>query len=558
MKRDRFNIAFFANQFFRLDEAERLSMDRPDAFWRFIDSAIDNGHYVFMYMAYEAFSDDADKLPYPMAMAWQASPISENEFKKHLPAKEDSVVFNIKSAKGFDSYLEGFHKIKQALKEGYSYQVNYTFPLFFSFEGSWQKLAFKILDSQKTPFSSFLAFDNRAFVSCSPELFFHITNGEITAEPMKGTWEKPKQPEIDDKTRAENIMIVDLIRNDLGKICDINSIKIKLFNLIELPSLWQLTSRISGRLRENTSWKEIFTALFPSGSITGAPKESTQKIIKEVEGAYRGIYTGTMGFIAPNKDAIFNVSIRTLDIDIEKSRGRLGIGSGIVWDSEPYQEYKESLAKARFFIDAGVDFSLIETMRVQDKRIALLDLHLKRLSNSARFFGFLFNENDVLEKIRMALNELPDKGLFKLRLALNFWGDIDINSSVLNDSPNQFLITIYPKPLQSKDLLLYHKTTRRKVFEEALQYAQKLACDEALFINEEGFITQGSFTNVFVELNGRLATPPVKSGLLPGVLRQHLLDKGIAYERPLTEQDIIDNEAFVGNALRGLKKAVLK
>ncbi len=553
------NAAFIGNKFFKIKNGRPFD----ENFWNFIRAGLSKGSHIFMYMAYEAVGYARNLPPYPLAMAWEAEEITKSLFLSYLrPAKyterQQLVIYNLRPGLTFYSYAKGFKKIKEKLRQGYTYQVNYTFPMTFSFQGEWQKLALLALDSQNTDYSGFVAFGNTAFVSCSPELFFEIKGRRIITKPMKGTWPKHRIPDIDEKIQAENIMIVDLLRNDLGRICGIGSIKADLFERVELPTLWQLVSSISGELNGKTAWEQIFESLFPCGSITGAPKLSTQKVISEIEPGYRGIYTGTMGYISPDNEALFNVSIRTLDIDTKRKTGRLGVGGGVVWDSKPKKEYEEALSKARFFTDKFMDFYLIETMRIEGDRIPLINLHIKRILGSARLFGFKASRVELLKAIDLSLaqNSTRKSKIQKLRLTLDFRGNINIEISDFNDAKQEYTVCIYPKPLPKEDILLYHKTSRRGVFDEALKYAKAKGCDEAILLNEQGFITQGTFTNVFIERQGELFTPPVRHGLLPGVFRQYLIKEKKAFEMEISTDTLLSaGRVFVGNALRGLKRA---
>ena len=226
------NIAFLGDSFFRI--ADSVRFEQGGAFWDFIEKKTDAGKYVFLYLSYEAFNGNSNELPYPLGMAWEAEPVGKKEFFEIIGHGDESAfVYNINPGKGFESYLQGFERIKAMQKEGYTYQVNYTFPLFFNFKGPWQGFALKVMNSQQTPYSGFVSFEDRAFISCSPELFFAREGDEIFAEPMKGTWPIGVEPEIDEKTSAENIMIVDLIRNDLGRVSEFESIKVDEVNKLD-------------------------------------------------------------------------------------------------------------------------------------------------------------------------------------------------------------------------------------------------------------------------------------------------------------------------------------
>ena len=470
----------------------------------------------------------------------------------------------------FIEYSRAVRRVRSYIAEGDVYQVNYTYRARLNALGNPFSLYAALRRAQTAEYAAFIRHDDRSILSLSPEMFFHAAHGEITTRPMKGTACRGGSSSEDDalaadlrscpKNRAENTMIVDLLRNDLGRICETGSVSVEsMFDIERYETVHQMTSTIKGRLREGVSLAEIFRNLFPSGSVTGAPKIRAMEIIHELESTPRGVYTGAIGYASPNGDMLFNVAIRTLVAD--KSGSALGIGSGIVWDSEADDEYRECILKAGFLEAArtrSAGFQLIETLRY-DGSFPLLPLHLDRLASSAEHFGFVFSH----EKIRRELDAFsanPDTSVpRRVRLLLSRDGSITLQASVLQETPFPVRIGISARRVDSADPFLYHKTTRRDLYADELQSAQDRGLFDVLFRNERGEITEGCITNVFVEKNGKLLTPPVSSGLLGGVYRRHVLETmPNAYERILLIEDLRSSDRiFVCNAVRGMMPAIL-
>jgi len=468
-------------------------------------------------------------------------------------------------------YHANIGRIKERIAAGDTYQVNYTMRYGFRFEGSPAGLYLSLRDNQPVPFAAFIRARGRHVLSASPELFLRSEGREITVRPMKGTaprglsgredLEKAAGLAVDPKNRAENIMVVDLLRNDLGKICLPGSIEVdRLCSVEPYDSLFQMTSTVRGRLREGTGPTQILRALFPSGSVTGAPKIRTMEIISELEKEERGPYCGAVGFFSPVGEAVFNVPIRT--VVLRGERGVMGIGSGIVADSDADGEHEECLLKGRFLTRPRPAMHLIETLRWQEKiGFTLLEDHLARLFGTARHFGFAF----PLEEIRRALADtaagFSGSRSQRVRLLLSRDGEFDISSSPLHPSPSAPLVRLSEVQMNSADPHLYHKTTRREVYDWELESARKDGFFEVLFTNEEGELTEGAFTNIFVRRGGRLVTPPVSCGLLDGVLRRHLLREkaGTVIEEAMAPEELEGAEGlFVGNSVRGLVEVRLE
>jgi para-aminobenzoate synthetase/4-amino-4-deoxychorismate lyase len=379
-------------------------------------------------------------------------------------------------------------------------------------------------------------------LSFSPELFFTLEAGRITARPMKGTAPAGSDPAAlrsDAKQRAENLMIVDLLRNDL-------------FAVERYPTVLQMTSTVTAELDAGLGPWEVIAATFPCGSVTGAPKIRAMETIAALEPGPRGAYTGSIGRVAPDGQAAFNVAIRTLVLDKGASGARLGLGSGIVADSVPGDEWRECLAKGAF-VETGRSFDLIETMRFgADTGIALLDRHLARLKRSAEALGFVFDRHHARNELQAATFSLGGGRAVRLRLSRT--GAIAIETRPLPEAPVEPVeVALAKRSVWAEDFRLAHKTSDRGFHDEARAAAGTF---EVAFADGEGFLTEGSFTTLFVERGGVLLTPPLARGLLPGVLRESLLETGRAVEADLRPEDLAAG-FMIGNALRGLIRARL-
>jgi para-aminobenzoate synthetase/4-amino-4-deoxychorismate lyase len=374
---------------------------------------------------------------------------------------------------------------------------------------------------------------------------FTLTEDKIRQDLLKA----------DKKIIAENLMIVDLLRNDLGRIAEKVWVP-KLFTAEKYRTIHQMTSTIAAKLKENISLKSLFTALFPSGSVTGAPKIKTMQIINRLEKEPRGIYTGAIGYISPEKSACFNVAIRTAAIRDDK--GEMGIGGGIVYDSNPRQEYEEALLKAKFLREQFYNFELIETILWQNQRgYFLLALHLNRLKKSCDYFSIKLDFEKLNKELTVLENKLKSTNAnSKVRVLVGLEGGIKLESSALGKIEVPVKIKISPKRINPNDPFLYHKTTKRELYEEELAKAKKEGFFEVIFQNLHSEITEGSITNIFILKNSMFYTPPVKCGLLPGVLREHLFITGKAKEKLLYRADIFGaDKVYIGNSVRGLCEA---
>lgn len=455
------------------------------------------------------------------------------------------------------TYSAAVHRIQSLISAGDCYQVNYTFPLNFEWFGSPLALYARLRRQQPVRYGGFVGDTAQGIVSLSPELFLEKRGDKLITRPMKGTAPRSAAPEtLRDslKDRAENLMIVDLLRNDLGRVAENGSVRVeRLFEIEDYPTVWQMVSEVSAQV-PGRSLADILRALFPCGSITGAPKIRAMQIAGELENGPRGLYTGALGWLAPNGDFRLNVAIRTLQLGSDH-RGSLGVGSGIVADSRADAEWRECLLKARFLTDCDPGIQLIETMRLEAGVLHRRERHLARLANSAGALGFPFAQ----EELEAALGGSPSTGQWRVRLALNKAGVFEAKPFALNDEPaGPRFARLADTAIDSSHPLRRHKTTDRAVYDAALVevMADPILFD-VVFLNERGEVAEGARSNVFVERDGVLLTPPLASGALPGILREELLETGRAREATLLPADLADG-FWLGNSLRGLIRVSLR
>jgi para-aminobenzoate synthetase/4-amino-4-deoxychorismate lyase len=440
-----------------------------------------------------------------------------------------------------ESYDTAVAKIKHYIANGKTYQVNYSMRLQTDFTGRAWDLFLHLVQNQNKH-AAYITTDQYVICSASPELFFQLDGNTITCCPMKGTTKRGRTTIEDneqsqglktsEKNRAENVMIVDMIRNDLGKIAEVGSVSVpRLFKTERYPTLWQMTSTVTAKT--NASLTEIFGALFPSGSITGAPKVSTMKIISELENTPRKIYTGTIGYISPQRKASFNVAIRTLLIDKKSRRAEYGIGGGIVWDSSSADEYAEAKLKAQVLTQPPPSFSLLETMFwEQGEGFFLREKHIARMLDSAAYFDIPI----LPEKLEEYLDQISS-GFFesrRVRVLVDQEGIFSYESSLfeISDDSGTLNVCLAKEPVDSNNVFLFHKTTQREVYASARRGLEEW--DDVLLYNELGELTEFTIGNLVVELNGQWLTPPISCGVLAGTFRAHLVETGQVLERKIT------------------------
>ena len=471
-------------------------------------------------------------------------------------------------ALGEDTYRTRFEAVRDFIAAGDVYQINLTFPLRFDFEGNPATLFADLRRSARAGHGAYLALRDLSVLSLSPELFIRSDGTRLETRPMKGTASRGPTGAADEairrslaedtKNRAENLMIVDLLRNDLGRIAQTGTVAVEqLFAVETYPTLHQMVSGVTAQLSPSADLAAILRALFPCGSITGAPKIRAMEIIRALEETPRGIYCGAIGHLAPEGRLALNVAIRTVTIDAQ-GRGTLGIGSGLVFDSEHHAEYKECLLKAAFLTQDHAPFDLIETFRWSaEEGFVLLEEHLERLAQSAAYFGFSHDAARIRRRLDEAAAGFSEPAR-RVRLTLSAAGLVTITDAPFPAAQHAPLNAVLStRSVRSTDPFLYHKTTRREFYDSTLtRLTAACGADEALFVNERGEITEGSRTNIFLERDGVLLTPALACGLLPGTLRARLLKEGKAREAVLTPADLTrDDRLFLGNALRGLMPA---
>ena len=464
-------------------------------------------------------------------------------------------------------YRRKFARVEEYIRAGDVYQVNLTFPARFFFAGDPLALYGRLRRRAQAGHGGYIDDGERALLSFSPELFFQIGDETIVSRPMKGTAPRGADVDEDDrmrsrlaeseKERAENLMIVDLIRNDLSRVAKTGSVTVEeLFKVETYPTVHQMVSTIRADLVPGATPHDIVRALFPCGSITGAPKLRAMEIIRELEETPRGLYCGAIGSFSPDGCAAFNVAIRTLTI--EGAKGTLGIGGGLVADSRADAEYDECLIKARFFSDGRPPLSLIETFRHEPDRGFLRDaLHLERLERSARALGLPFEKTKIEEALSFAVRGKTQAS--RVRILLSEDGTVDVTTQDFTPeaSDTVWRYVISDHRVQSTDLLAHHKTTWRTLFDEERKRWNALGCDEVVYLNERGEVAEASGANVFARIDGQLLTPPLSSGALPGCLRRDLLERGECREAVLMVSDLETAEAvYIGNSLRGLIRAL--
>ncbi|MFJ2988543.1 aminodeoxychorismate synthase component I [Collimonas sp. NPDC087041] len=487
-----------------------------------------------------------------------------------------------------EQFAAAIAKIHAYIEAGDTYQVNYTYRLRFDMYGDPLALYRQLRGRQPVPYGALIALpDGATVLSLSPELFVRHTQGVLTARPMKGTAaasgdaEQDRQSALalaaDPKNRAENLMIVDLLRNDLGRIAVPGSVQVpKLFEVTRFNTVLQMTSTVQARVRDDVGLAGVVQALYPCGSITGAPKLRTMQIIEELEPEPRGLYTGAIGWFdaaAEGRqfgDFCLSVPIRTLvlqpptpdgPLGATIRRGEMGVGAGIVHDSVAADEYAECALKAKFLTGLRGDFSLFETMyATRADGCRNLDLHLRRLQDSAVYFGIPCEPEQCRAAVQSHCASLPPEGAQRLRLALSADGACSVQSAPLSTLTSPVKLLIADEPTQRGDLFLRHKSSVRQRYDQAWRLAEQQGAFDMLFFNHLGELTEGGRSSVFVMLDGRWYTPPLAAGLLPGVMRSVVLSDPAwnAQERRLTRDDLLAAEQImVCNALRGAVMATL-
>jgi para-aminobenzoate synthetase/4-amino-4-deoxychorismate lyase len=517
--------------------------------------------------------------------------------------------FHINTSK--EKYGNDVDRIKKYIEEGDTYQVNYTVKAGFNISGDIISFIKLLIFNQSARYTAIINTGKELIISLSPELFFEVKGNKIIARPMKGTISRGLTDSLDalvkyklansEKDQAENLMIVDLIRNDLGRISEFGKVKVnELFTIEKYETLYQMISEVEAYKQEEITLGKIIENVFPCGSITGAPKIRTMEIINSLETERRGIYTGSIGLILKEFSA-FNVAIRTITLNLETGKGEIGIGSGIVWDSDPEKEYNETLLKSSFLLNPDPYFELFETMLIENtqpvisnessseksfpvetkkislpmnrdrnntlsnsatethktaKRIFLLDEHLERLKHAAEYFLFKFDEGKILQELSDKMKSLVPHLKYRLRLTLNKWGNINISISEYKEGGKDAYAIISNKTISSSNKFQYFKTSNRKLYDQEYKLYSSKGFFDTIFINEKNQLAEGAITNIFINKGGIWYTPPVSCGILPGIYRKYWLRTELNTKEEILYKDdlLIADEIILTNSLRGKVK----
>lgn len=496
--------------------------------------------------------------------------MSGSEVQAWLAAEAigDPVLGGLRHTWDAPEYLTRFDEVQRNIRAGDIYQLNLTFKAKFDLYGSPLALYRDLRLKQRVLYGGLVDTGQVTVLSASPELFIEQDDKIITTRPMKGT--APRAGTTGDdaaaravlasdvKQRAENLMIVDLMRNDLGRIAETGSVSVTdLFTVETFKTLHQLTSGVRAQLKPDVGLPELLKAIFPPGSVTGAPKIRAMELIAALETEARGVYCGAIGRISPQRVALFNVAIRTAIVE-RGGAGEMGIGSGVVFDSQGAKEYAECLLKMKFLTDPVRRFELIETLLHDGPRgYWLVGQHLRRLAASAAYFGFTYDERAIEQALSRAVAGREGERL-RVRLLLAEDGKITVTATPMPapaaDAKMRYVIS--PTRVSSSDIFLYHKTTRRELYDSEWQaYHDSVGADEVVYLNERGELAEGSRTTIFIERDGQLLTPPLSAGLLPGTLRAQLIEEGKVREAVLVPDDLLSPAVWLGNSVRGLMRA---
>lgn len=525
------------------------------------------GFYLAGWISYEAspafdkrhvVNSGSENLP---LVYFQAARKVDKISLEDLAAVNDSIrVENVAHAISEEEYKSSCSKVLNYIKEGDIYQVNYSFRCQFELPVDPLEL-FTIVEKQHpVPHSFYIDSGEWQVLSHSPELFLSRKGNYIESQPMKGTVKRAvdfigdeklrNELTLDDKSRAENVMIVDLMRNDLSRICELQSVKVpELFVATRYASLHQLTSTVTGELKESIGFVDILKATFPAGSITGAPKIRAMEIISELEKDSRGLYTGSAGILKPDGDFSFNVCIRT--IVVKDKMASMGIGSGVVADSAQTLEWEECLLKSEFINFRRQHNEIFETMLWSSGEILYFEDHCERLKNSCQYFSVPFFEDEI--KIIIDSQKLDNNTSYRLRLSIDVEGNPKLDSVPIQQGwgKDELRIVVSDSRLNSKDAYLYHKTDCRKLYNEDFKNAQEKNFDEVIYLNEKDELCEGAISNIFIKVSGIWKTPKLSCGLLPGTWRKNTLANLGAVEDILTNEDLKSAEAvMIGNSVR--------
>jgi para-aminobenzoate synthetase/4-amino-4-deoxychorismate lyase len=530
-----------------------------------------DGLYAAGFISYEAAPAFDPSLPAKIddefPLLWFGLFEQVNEITLPSSVEELGTPINWQPSVTLDEYRRCLRTIRKFIRDGDTYQVNFTYRLLAWMDVDPWHLFVQIAGDENAPFAAFIDTGEWVVCSASPELFLRLDGKRIESRPMKGTAARGLWFEDDlakrttlfcsEKERAENVMIVDMVRNDLGRIALYGSVHVSsLFDVEKYPTVWQMTSTVCAQTCEPLD--RILQATFPPASITGAPKRRTMEIIAELEPSPRRIYTGTIGFATPGGHAQFNVAIRTVLLHKATGHAEYGVGGGIVWDSKPANEYEECLNKTRVLNPLRHDFDLLETMQWSSHNgYSLLMYHMKRLARSADYFGFPVDFRVIQEELARVAAGLSSE-LYRVRLLVSRRGNIRCEATPLEPTSMRFGdVALAGDPVDTNDVFLYHKTTHRRVYEHAIMTCP--GSDDVLLFNEAGQVTESTMANVAVEIDGALYTPPVLCGLLPGTQRAWLLDQAQLKERIISIQEVLSSpNVYFLNSIRGMHKVRIR
>ena len=526
-----------------------------------VESYQEQGYYVVGYVSYEAAPAFEEKLAVHKAPLLgeyllyftvhdrvETSPIPLTYEEVDLPSKWQEET-------SAENYEKAIAQIHHHLRQGDTYQVNYTVQLKQDLSANPFAIYNRMVVEQEAGYNAYVEHDEMAVISMSPELFFEQNDRELTTRPMKGTTqrgvtnqedlEQASWLEQDPKNRSENMMIVDLLRNDMNRISEVGSEHVeRLCQVEQYSTVWQMTSTIKSQLRPDVELVEIFRSLFPCGSITGAPKIATMEIIKNLEPQPRGVYCGTIGLLLPNGRRIFNVAIRT--IQLHQGKAIYGVGGGITWDSTWESEYREVHQKAAVLYRKQARFQLITTGKISQKQLLFEEQHLERLTKASRYFAYPFNPEDLRQRIEEECQVCDVNQDYRLRVTLSKSGEVELSRQILAPlSPSFCKAKLFLQEADLNQAFTYFKTTHRPHL--------SLGEQEIIYHNAAGELLETSIGNLVLKINGKLYAPPIRLGILPGIYRQHLLETGQVEEKVLTVPDLEQAEAIYGcNAIRGL------
>ncbi len=574
-----------ASVFFR-EPREVIVADRPDqvdgALAR-IEAALSAGRYVAGFFAYELgyvlepklsqLMPESRRMPLLWFGVYDAPDVmTSKEVSDWLVTHTLSHTYqftDVTLAWEREEYVARFARVQEMIRAGDIYQLNLTFKARFALSGSPLAFYRDMRQRQRVAYGGIVDTGAATVLSASPELFIEQHGRVIETRPMKGTAPRAGRADADAeqrrilatdaKQRAENLMIVDLMRNDLGRIAEIGSVSVTdLFTVETFRTLHQMTSGVRATLKDGVGLRPLLDAIFPPGSVTGAPKIRAMELIREIETEARGVYCGAIGFIAPDGESVFNVAIRT-PVVFRDGSGEMGIGSGVVYDSEGGKEYDECLLKLKFLTDPPKSFELIETLLYDGaKGYVLRERHMERLGASARYFKFPFDATVVAAALDEVVKRHAGERL-RVRLLLAEDGRVSATTTPLPEQAADWVMrfVVSDTRLSASNPFLYHKTTRRELYDSEWQQAHdQHGADEVIYLNESGELAEGSRTTIFIERDGKLLTPRLEAGLLPGTLRAELLASGRAIEARLTLEDLGNAEAiYLGNSVRGLVRA---